>query len=67
MRLDLLAHFLPRPPPEPLSVTTGKEDEVTSSEEASTVDVRIESKGMITQRDPYDPLSYAQSYKLSKI
>lgn len=26
-------------------MTTGKEDEVTSSEEASTVDVRIEPKG----------------------
>lgn len=46
-RIDLWsAHFLPRPPAESLSITTGKEDEVTSSEEASTVDVRIEPKGM---------------------
>ncbi|XP_071636171.1 nuclear receptor subfamily 2 group E member 1 isoform X1 [Temnothorax longispinosus] len=39
-----IAHFLPRPSPESLSMTTAKEDEVTSSEEAATVDVRIESK-----------------------
>ncbi|XP_011864464.1 PREDICTED: nuclear receptor subfamily 2 group E member 1-like [Vollenhovia emeryi] len=39
-----VAHFLPRPSPESLSMTTAKEDEVTSSEEAATVDVRIESK-----------------------
>ncbi|EFN73579.1 Photoreceptor-specific nuclear receptor, partial [Camponotus floridanus] len=39
-----VAHFLPRPSPESLSMTTAKEDEVTSSEEAATVDIRIESK-----------------------
>jgi len=27
-------------------MTTAKEDEVTSSEEAATVDIRIESKGV---------------------
>ena len=39
------AHFLPRAPTEPLTVTTAKEDEVTSSEEAGTIDSRIEPKG----------------------
>ncbi|XP_019886202.1 nuclear receptor subfamily 2 group F member 6 isoform X1 [Ooceraea biroi] len=39
-----VAHFLPRPSAESLSMTTAKEDEVTSSEEAATVDVRVESK-----------------------
>jgi len=40
--LAWLAHFLPRPTPESLSMTAAKEDEVTSSEEAATIDVRVE-------------------------
>lgn len=44
-KILLLAHFLPRPAPEPLAATTGKEDEVTSSEEASSVARRNEPKG----------------------
>ncbi|XP_015437546.1 PREDICTED: COUP transcription factor 2-like [Dufourea novaeangliae] len=39
-----VAHFLPRSPTEPLSVTAAKEDEVTSSEEAGTIETRIEPK-----------------------
>ncbi|XP_078050435.1 nuclear receptor subfamily 2 group F member 6 [Augochlora pura] len=39
-----VAHFLPRSASEPLSVTTAKEDEVTSSEEAGSIETRIEPK-----------------------
>ncbi|KAG7212188.1 hypothetical protein KM043_012528 [Ampulex compressa] len=39
-----VAHFIPRPTSESLGVTNAKEDEVTSSEEAATVDSRIEPK-----------------------
>ncbi|KAJ8667113.1 hypothetical protein QAD02_008775, partial [Eretmocerus hayati] len=35
LRLTTAAHFIPRPTPEPLSTSAGKEDEVTSSEEAA--------------------------------
>ncbi|KZC14643.1 Nuclear receptor subfamily 2 group E member 1 [Dufourea novaeangliae] len=41
---SVAAHFLPRSPTEPLSVTAAKEDEVTSSEEAGTIETRIEPK-----------------------
>ncbi|CAK9831363.1 Nuclear receptor subfamily 2 group E member 1 [Anthophora retusa] len=43
-----VAHFLPRSPTEPLAMNTAKEDEVTSSEEAGTIDTRIESKEDLT-------------------
>ncbi|XP_076618310.1 nuclear receptor subfamily 2 group E member 1 [Colletes latitarsis] len=39
-----VAHFLPRSPTEPLTVAAAKEDEVTSSEEAGSMDTRIETK-----------------------
>lgn len=40
------AHFLPRSPTtESLTVNAAKEDEVTSSEEAGSIDARIEPKG----------------------
>ncbi|XP_076378388.1 nuclear receptor subfamily 2 group E member 1 isoform X1 [Megalopta genalis] len=41
---SVAAHFLPRSASEPLSVTTAKEDEVTSSEEAGSIETRIEPK-----------------------
>ncbi|XP_028982055.1 nuclear receptor subfamily 2 group E member 1 [Diachasma alloeum] len=37
-------HFLHRPTPEPLATTAAKEDEVTSSEEASSIRGRMEEK-----------------------
>ncbi|XP_034183312.1 nuclear receptor subfamily 2 group E member 1 [Osmia lignaria lignaria] len=43
-----VAHFLPRSPTESLTVTPAKEDEVTSSEEAGTIDTRIEPKEELT-------------------
>nr|XP_003704913.2 PREDICTED: nuclear receptor subfamily 2 group F member 5-like [Megachile rotundata] len=43
-----VAHFLPRSPTESLTVTTAKEDEVTSSEEAGTIDTRTEPKEELT-------------------
>ncbi|XP_074110502.1 nuclear receptor subfamily 2 group E member 1 [Cotesia typhae] len=39
-----VAHFLPRPIAEPLTVAAAKEDEVTSSEEARTIVQRCEQK-----------------------
>ncbi|XP_031786355.1 photoreceptor-specific nuclear receptor isoform X2 [Nasonia vitripennis] len=47
LRLTTAGHFMPRPAPEPLeplSTSAGKEDEVTSSEEAAAANDRLQYK-----------------------
>ncbi|KAK2583544.1 hypothetical protein KPH14_009499 [Odynerus spinipes] len=64
---SVAAHFVPRPSTESLSVSTAKEDEVTSSEEAATVETRIEPKDELVGTRLVPPIasSVSSEYAMS--
>ncbi|XP_031841713.1 nuclear receptor subfamily 2 group F member 6 isoform X2 [Nomia melanderi] len=64
---SVATHFLQRSSSEPLTVTTAKEDEVTSSEEAGSVETRTKPKDIINVCDKkYSNLIFSDTTKFVK-